>query len=42
MTETPAEDAAMDLARACGRGDEVAVRKMIQEGISVNQKTKWG
>ena len=32
----------MDLARACGRGDEVTVRKMIQSDININQKTKWG
>ena len=35
-------DSAMDLARACGRGDAVAVREMIRNGIDVNQKTKWG
>lgn len=42
MTGTTAEDAAMELARACGRGDEVTVREMIQNGINVNQKTIAG
>ena len=42
MMNSTTSDAAMDLARACGRGDEVTVKKMIQDGINVNQKTKWG
>ena len=35
-------DSALELAKACGRGDEAAVKILLSRGVDPNAKTNWG